>query len=154
MTEPTPDKLWISEPAGSWHNDNVELFFDVTGKGAGDFFQIIVDARNEGLLFVHAADKTGWKPKGIESDIHKGKDCWTAEVFVPFSEFKGLKDAQIPKTSSAGLSWLGNITRHRKADSYQKDKTPESAKELTRLNTRYSIWSADQSAFGMFKFIE
>ncbi len=154
MTEPTPDKLWKKEPAGNWHNDNIEIFFDVTGKGGGDFYQIIVDARNEGLLFIHAAEKTGWKPKGIKSDIHIGRDFWSAEVFIPFTEFKDHDGAQLPKTSSAGLFWIGNFTRHRKADAYQKDKTKGSVPELTRLNTRYSAWSADLSAFGKLKFVE
>lgn len=154
LTEPTPDKLWTKETPGSWHNDNVELFLDVTGKGAGDFFQIIVDARNEGLLTIHAAEDAGWKPKGVKSDIHVGADFWSIEVFVPFSEFAKLEGAQLPKTSSAGLFWLGNFTRHRKADGYQKDKTPGSSGEMQRLNTRYSKWSADQSAFGTLKFVE
>lgn len=154
MTEPTPDKLWISEPAGSWHNDNVELFFDVTGKGAGDYYQIILDARNEGLCTIHAAEKDGWKPKNLKSQIYKGKDFWSAEIFIPFSEFATLKDAQIPKTSSGGLFWLGNFTRHRKADGYCKNKTEGSIPEMQRLNTRYSGWSADQSAFGTLKFVE
>jgi len=154
LTEPAPDKLSVAKPAGSWHNDNVELFFDVTGKGEGDFYQIIVDARNEGLLFIHAAEDTGWKPKGVKSDIHRGDDFWSVEVFVPFSEFKDLEGAQIPKTSSGGLFWIGNFTRHRLADSHRKDKAPGSKSEMTRLNTRYSPFSRDQSAFGTLKFVE
>jgi len=154
MTEPTPEKLWVIEPAGSWHNDNIEVFWDVTGTGAGDYYQIILDARDEGLLFIHASEPTGWKPKGIKSNIHKGKDFWSAELFIPFSEFANTKDAQLPKTSSAGLFWLGNLTRHRKADGYQKDKSPGSIGEMSRLNTRYSFFSRDQNAFGKMKFVE
>ena len=154
MTEPTPGKLFVSEPAGSWHNDNVELFFDVTGKGAGDFYQIILDARNEGLFLSHASEPAGWKPKGVISNVRRGNGFWSAEIFIPFSEFASQNGAQIPKTSSGGLFWVGNFTRHRKVDGYEKDRPPGSTPELTRLNTRYSKWSADQNAFGVLKFRE
>lgn len=157
MTEPTPDKLYIKEPAGtpeSWGNDNVELLFDVTGKGEGDYYHIIFDARNEELFAKHSTDKESWKPKGIKKNIHRGKDLWSSEIFIPFSEFANLKGAQLPQTSSAGLFWIGNFTRHRVADSASKDKAPESVKELQRLNTLYSYWNADQGAFGVLKFKE
>jgi hypothetical protein len=154
MTEPTPHLLYTKDPAGSWHNDNVEAFFDVTGQGAGDFFQIILDARNEDLLCLHAAESGKWRAEGTKSHVFRGQDFWSAELFVPFNLFTKVNGAQVPKTSSAGLFWLGNFTRHRKCDCDDKAKTPGSERELQRLNTRYSPFSADQSAFGVLKFVE
>ena len=154
MTEPVPDKLFVTDPPGSWFNDNVELFLDVTGKGAGDYYQVILDARNEGLLLIHATEK-GWKGEGIRSNVARGKDCWTAEIYIPFQAFRNLKDAQIPSTSADGKFWIGNFTRHRVADAYQKEgKTPGSVSEMQRLNTCYQYPSADQSAFGVIQFVE
>ena len=120
MVEPTPDKLFVAKPSGSpesFWNDNVELLFDVTGKGAGDFFQVIVDARDEELFSTHSTDKEGWRPEGVKHRVFRGKDFWSAEVFVPFAAFAKVDGAQLPLTSSAGMFWLGNFCRHRVADS-------------------------------------
>ncbi len=154
MTEPTPDKLFLKEAPGSWINDNVEIFFDATGKGAGDFYQLLIDARDEGTITLHAAEKN-WKPKNIKSHVFVGKDFWSVEVYIPFTEFASLEGARLPTTSSSGISWIGNFMRHRNADSQSKEiKTPGSERELQRLYTRYSNWSADQNAFGPLKFME
>ena len=85
MTEPTPDKLFLKEAPGSWGNDNVELFFDATGKGSGDFYQMLIDARDEGIIMFHAAEKN-WKPKNIKSHVYIGKDFWSVEVYIPLVE--------------------------------------------------------------------
>ena len=154
MTEPTPDKLFLKEAPGSWVNDNVEIFFDVTGKGAGDYYQLLIDARDEGIVTFHAAEKN-WKPKNIKSHVYIGKDFWSVEVYIPFVEFASLEGARLPTTSSGGISWIGNFTRHRNADSQNKEnKTPGSEREIQRLYTRNSMWNADQSAFGPLKFVE
>ena len=154
MTEPTPDKLFLKEAPGSWVNDNVEIFFDATGKGSGDFYQMLIDARDEGIIMFHAAEKN-WKPKNIKSHVYIGKDFWSVEVYIPFTEFASLEGARLPTTSSSGISWIGNFMRHRNADSQSKEmKTPGSERELQRLYTRYSNWSADQNAFGPLKLVE
>lgn len=157
MTEPTPEKLYTKDPAGepeSWGNDNIELIFDVTGKGEGDYFHIIFDARDEEMFTKRSTEKAKWQFKNIKKKIYRGDDFWSCEIFIPFSEFKGVRNAQIPKTSSSGLFWIGNFSRHRVTDTKDKDKRPGSEKEMQRLNTRYSAWNADQSAFGILKFKE
>ncbi len=151
LTEPTPDKLCIKGPAGDWHNDNVELFLDVSGKGAGNYYQLIMDARDEG---VRAVNDKKWNLQGVKSKTFRGKDFWSAEIFIPYSAFAGSEDVLKPTTSANGVVWLGNFTRHRVADCREKDKAPDSTSEMTRLNTRYSIWSADQNAFGKLQFKE
>jgi hypothetical protein len=74
----------------------------ILGQLRHNFFQIILDARNEGLLCLHAAESGRWKADGIESNLSCGRDFWSAELFVPFNPFKRINGAQIPQTSSAG----------------------------------------------------
>ena len=162
MTEPTPGLLCTNMPPGNWHNDNIEIFFDVTGEGVGDCFQIILDARDEGLAgMTSMGENTSehnynrWSTEGLRSKVWRGADFWSAELFVPFERFRGIKGAQLPKFGAGNLFWLGNFMRHRKCDGYLKEgKTPGSEPEQQRLNTRYSDKSRDQSAFGVFKFKE
>ncbi len=151
MTEPTPEKLRTKGPPGDWHNDNVELFLDVSGKGAGNFYQLILDARDEG---VRAVNDKKWNVQGIKSKVFRGKDFWVAEIFIPYSAFAGAEGLQKPTTAANGAFWLGNFTRHRVADSREKEKEKDSTSEMSRLNTRYSIWSSDQNAFGKLQFKE
>jgi len=157
MTEPSPDKLYVKNAPGtpeSWGNDNVELLFDVTGKGEGDYFHIIFDAQNQALFARRSTDPEAWQPAGLRKGVQLGQDYWSAEMFIAFADLRSIKDAQLPKTSSAGLFWIGNFTRHRVADSSPTHEYPHSVPELQRLNTRYSTWNADQSAFGLLKFKE
>ncbi len=50
--EPDPDQLYVpltsADDPTLWHNDNVELFLDVTGKNEGQYYQFIISPRPDG----------------------------------------------------------------------------------------------------------
>lgn len=158
MTEPAPQTLKRSDPAAapeSWGNDNVELYFDVTGKGEGDYLQIIFDTRyKEGMFLRRSTASERWNPKGLRAEQSIGEGFWSAELFLPFAALKEVKDAQIPTTMAGGKFWVGNFTRHRVADSVLPDRPLGSDREMQRLNTTYGAWNSDQAAFGPLRFKE
>jgi len=136
--------LRCAEPDGTAVDrakNNVEIFFDVTGE-TGHYCQIILDAGNR--IDLHT-DGFLWVPKGIRSAVKVGADAWTAEVFVPYSDLRGIEGAQIPTSAAGGRYWAGNFIRWRDG---------KSGLDHSRLSTRAHAWNNDAAAFSKFSFIE
>ena len=121
--------------------NNLEIFFDVTGE-TGHYCQVILDAGNR--VDIHT-DGFLWVPKGIRTAVKLGADAWTAEVFVPYSDLRGLDGAQIPTSAAGGRYWAGNFIRWRDG---------KSGLDHSRLSTRAHAWNNDAAAFSKFSFIE
>ncbi len=158
MTEPTPDRLETRhgghDNGGVWWDDNVEIFLDVTGKRAGDFYQIIVSASR--AVFDNRNKDLAWEATGMKTGVFVGSDFWSLEVFLPFS---ALPDAVRPKPGAASTSfWTGNFTRHRVADCSiippPKTTLEGSTREYQRMNTTGSVTSDNLTDFAEIRFIE
>ena len=113
----------------------------MTGE-TGHYYQVILDAGNR--VEIHA-DGFLWVPKGIRTAVKLGADAWTAEVFVPYSDLRGLDGAQIPKSAEGGRYWAGNFIRWRDG---------RSGRDHSRLSTRAHAWNNDAAAVSRFSFIE
>lgn len=156
MTEPTPDRLERGikgrDDSMAWWDDNVEMLFDVTGKNEGEFYHFIYNP-NAAVADAKGKDFT-WSGDGIKAATHVGKDFWSLEVFVPYSQFP---EAAKPGSGSNTV-WFGNFTRHRVADQGLKPKVnmtnPDSKREYQRMNTTYAAPSNNLSDFAPIKFVE
>ncbi len=84
-----------------WHDDCVEIFLQRTG--AAGFCQLIVNTL--GTTYEARDEETSWNPK-IRAAAFKGKDSWSVEFSVPWSDLGG-----VPK---AGETWRVNFCRERK----------------------------------------
>lgn len=149
MTEPAVAQLVVNRNPGDYWNDSVEVFLDPSGQRS-DFYQIIADARDEGVSF-HGSQ---WKPEGIRSKSFRGDGFWSVEVWVPFTDIALIPGERHPKGSAEGIVWLGNFTRHRLADCYTAGHPEDSIRENQRLNTRGAQQNMDPSAMGPVVFIE
>jgi hypothetical protein len=155
MSEPTPDLLETKngghDNGNIWWDDCVEIFLDVTGKGEGEFYQIIVNA--DGAVFDSRIKDLSWECRGLKAKAFRGKDFWSLEVFIPYSAFP---DAVKPGTGPRS-SWKGNFMRHRVADQgLQSTKPPQpgSVREYTRMNTTGSTTSDNMTDFAEVRFVE
>ena len=153
--EPHTDQLYTPLEANDdpvlWHNDNVELFLDVTGKGEGQYYQFIIspnptvyDSHNRGTT-KHGA--SSWNAKDAKIAVHKGDGFWSLEVQLPYSVFE---DEVTPGT---GVQWVGQFTRHRIA-SAKKKRTRDNPREYSRLNFRFGGPSNNTGDFAPIKFVE
>jgi hypothetical protein len=121
-------------------DDNVEMIFDVTGKGAGDYVHFIISAA--GVVADARGQDYSWNLAGIQTGTAIGQDEWTAEIFLPFDSFGA--DALKPG-SGTNTQWLGNIMRHRVA-------TGDG--EQQRLNTTYAVPNENLSDLAPIVFRE
>jgi len=149
MTEPAVDKLVVDRTPGNYWNDSVEVFLDPAGEMA-DFYQIIADARDEGV----STHGSPWKPEGLRGKAFRGADFWSVEVWVPFTDIAKIPGARHPKGGAEGISWRGNFTRHRLADCWAAGRPADSVRENQRLNTRGAQQNMDPSAMGPIVFVE
>ena len=131
-----------------WHQDNVELFLDVTGKNEGDFYQFIITPQP--IVYDSRAGDTKWNAKDMKLAIGKEKDYWTVEIWFPNSVFP---DMQKPAT---GVIWVGQFTRLRKSSGrfFYKHKDKNNRTEYSRMNARFGGPSANSGDFGPIKFVE
>ena len=85
-----------------------------------------------------------------------GKDKWSMEVFIPFSDLKNFPKVQTPTTSANGIVWIGNLNRWRVGDLKlpKEQQVKDSKRCWTRLFTRYNMWNKDPAAFGPLPFVE
>ena len=156
--------FWFYEPATevmrrvttshTWRSDNFEIFIDPSGTGDGHFLQLFLYSK--GGFMARSFGAVKWNGEGVKSAVHIDKGWWSAEVFVPFDSLRVYPSAQLPNTSANGLCWTGNINRWRVGDAYTK-KTKEEQEMCTshqRLNTRFSPYNRDPSAFSTWKFVE
>jgi hypothetical protein len=154
MTEPYPGKINTEnggrDSGNLWWDDNVEIFLDVTGKNEGEYYQLIMNAKNE--VFDSLLKDVAFNWEGVKGASHVGADFWSMEIYVPYSAFK---DAVVPGPAKH-VQWYGNFTRHRVADSRQKGVTPAegSTREYQRMNTTGSVTSDNLSDFGAVRFVE
>jgi hypothetical protein len=150
MSDPTPNLIAHSRTGRDneqlWWDDCVEILVDPTAKNQGDFYHFIVSAG--GAVIDSHADDRGWNSPGIQTAAAITPQGWTLEVFIPFEDFKdGVKPV-----AGEGGTWSGNFTRHRVADTQQKDHPPESEEDYQRLNTTYAHASTNLADFGPILF--
>ncbi len=137
MTEPATAKLRTDRKGRDnsmlWWNDCVELLFDVTNKGEGEYYHIILSAAE--VIADAKLKDYGWDCEGLKVATSIGSDHWSLEVFVPFAAFpEAVKPAH-----GGQAQWLGNFTRHRLADSGQSGAPADSTGEYQRLNTTFVV---------------
>lgn len=119
-----------------YFDDCVEIFLDVEGRRS-KYYQII--ANSVGALYDGTAAGKEWNAEGAKAVVHKDKDFWSIEVFVPFSDFPEKPQVKI------GSVWYGNFCRTR----YMH---PEPTIQRWSTLKRYS--NLDFSAFGKLRFVE
>ena len=150
MTEPATNKLQMSRTGRDnstlWWDDNIELLLDVTSKGQGEYYHLIITPAN---VVADAKGKDfGWNLQGLKTAASIAADHWDMEVFIPFAAFpEAVKPAP-------GTKWLGNFTRHRLADAGQPGAAPGSVSEYQRFNTTFANPSENLSDFGPIQFAE
>lgn len=123
-----------------WANDNYEIFFS-PGMKREEEFQFVFDAlKNQFLgtkrhLPIPQPFNNHWKAPGfkLESRFDSGK--WTAEFFIPFSVFTGIKAPRPYET------WHCNIVRNKMGTE------PESSGTSMTLGNNHNL-----SMFGIIKF--
>ena len=129
-------------------NETLEFFVDPTGNGDGGYCQVIWDISNKTHLTSHDGK---WKPQGIVTAVHEGKDFWSVEVFLPFSAFESIAGVQIPTTAAGGKCWAGNVCRLWA----KKGESLPNRNRWSRLYTRNNNpWNKDSAAFGVWQFVE
>ena len=149
MTEPSQGALkkdMNSRDDGTlWWQDCAELYIDPSGNNSGTFAQLILTA-GDGLWDSWGGD-TAWTCEGLKRAMHVDKDYWSMEVFVPV---KSLPKALAPAT---GVSWYGQITRHRLSDGLTPDGKKGGA-ENQKMNAQSGGFNANTSDFAPIRFEE
>ena len=138
-------------------NETLEFFFDCSGNGNGNYYQLIVDIRNQPQAYVGRGMKV-WSLDGVRTAVARQADGWSCEVFIPFEGLKDFPGLQLPEgTAAAGRFWSGNVCRYRAVRPGEKDgdvKNPNGIGSFSRLYTRGSDWNKDSAAFGKLQFKE
>jgi len=149
MAEPNPKALVrdikTSDDPLAWHNDNVEVFLDVTGQKEGRYYQFIINP-NPAVWDGKDGDAT-WSAEGMKLAVQVGDDCWTVEMYLPLAALAG---GLRPGT---GVAWAGQFTRHRISDG-RTNRSEDNYPEYSRLNFRFGGGSANVADFGMIRFVE
>ena len=147
MAEPSPEKLKrevkTNDHGMTYWDDSVDLFFDPSGKNMGDFVQLIVNAN--GAVQDIKNGSGSWTAEGLKTASKLGQGCWTMEVYVPF---KALGDNVRYGT---GVTWFGQITRHRMSD---QGTSPESIPENQKLNAKFTGFNSNLNDFSPITFRE
>lgn len=117
-------------------DDCIELFLDVEGKRSR-YYQIIANSR--GAIYDGTAAGKDWNTVGTKASPRKGKDRWSIEIFVPFTDFPEKPQVRI------GSVWYGNFCRSRNTSKSQ---------EIQRWSTLKRYSNLDFSAFGKLRFVE
>jgi len=148
MQEPDPKALHrdikTHDDSMAWHNDNVEIFLDVSGRNSGDFYQLIINPNR--AVWSAWRNDVKWEPKGMEVGVHLGEDFWNVEVYLPYRMFDK------PKRPGTGVKWVGQFTRHRISNGrFGKGNPP---KEYSRLNFKFGGASRNFADFAPIQFVE
>ncbi|MBO7721089.1 MAG: DUF4838 domain-containing protein [Kiritimatiellae bacterium] len=152
--EPAVEKMNLAAPKGDpWSQDTFEIFMDCSGRGEGHWYQLLLDCNKRISYF---SDTGNWKGKDVKVGIHSGQGFWSMEVYVPYSDLDSFEHGQFPTTSANGCVWTGNMIRWRVGDMKlpKEQRIPDSRREMSRLNTRFSHWNRDQAAFSKWVFRE
>ena len=122
------------------HEDNsIEIFISQPEKKE-NYLQILFNSLGFSFSIMKENGRKFNPKSSCKIKVHKEKDKWTAEVFIPFSILH--TKTQISK----GIEFPVNIVRNR--------KTGIILGETQRLNTRYKKRNNDLSAFGTIKLSE
>ncbi len=144
MSEPNPaalqkEKSGQDDGALYWQ-DCVELFIDPTGTNEGNYFHFLLTA---GLArFDARKDDTTWTCEGLDFQTFVGEDFWSMEVVIPTSAIGATLT-----TGSTGVTWFGQFTRHRMADSV-------GGNENQKMNANQGGFNSNTGDFGELRFEE
>ncbi len=119
-----------------YNDDCMEIFLDVTGERQ-KYYQII--ANSLGAIYDGTAAGKEWDASGVKAAVHKDKDFWSLELFMPFSDFPEKPQVKI------GAVWYGNFCRSRYTPTTQ---------QIQRWSTLKRYSNLDFSAFGKLRFVE
>ena len=129
-------------------NDNMELFVDVTGAKAGNYYQWLINPI--GTVLDIRDDDPAWNPDKSKVATFVGEDFWSVEVFLPYAMFADEKDFVKP---AGGKSWVGQFARHRISDGRDSD-ADESLNEYNRFNNILGGFTSNAADFGTIQFVE
>lgn len=138
LTEPEVDKIKATctrHDQDVYGDDCIELFLDVSGQRKR-YYQVV--ANSLGTIYDGTAEGGEWNATGAKAVACKGKDFWSLEVFVPFSDFPEKLQVKV------GAVWYANFMRSR-----YREKM-----EIQRWSTLYRPSNHDFSAFGKVRFVE
>ena len=149
--EPTPPDLVRTikarDDSMAWHQDNIELFLDVTGQNEGRFYQWIINPNP--TIYDSKYGDVSWNADSAKIAVHLGEDFWSLEVYLPNELFD---DMVKPATN---VEWVGQFTRHRISSARDpKKRSDRNRSEYTRLNYKFGGPSANTGDFGKIKFVE
>jgi len=146
MTEPDVAGIKATvdsrDHALTWHDDCVEIYVDTAGENRGDFVQAIVNA-NQAVQDMKSGDDT-FNFKNLKTGVHKDKDYWSMEIFVPYA------DLAYEKATSGGDRWGIQLTRHRTGR--QGGEHPVS--ENQKMNAGSGGFNSNLSDFSFLNFPE
>ena len=145
MTEPNPEGLvkdiQARDDSEIYWQDCVETFLDVTGTGAGSYYQWIITAGNTVADFKNG--DVSWNLLEAKSAVFIGKDYWSMELYLPFSAFP---EAKRPGT---GTEWLCQFTRNRMS----KGKAV-AGQENQKMNAQFGGFNSNLADFAALQFVE
>jgi hypothetical protein len=135
------------DDAMAWHQDNIELFLDVTGRNEGRFYQWIINPNP--TIYDSRHGDVSWNADTAKVAVHTDRDFWSLEVYLPNELFPEMVK---PAT---GAEWVGQFTRHRISSAKDPKKRSDTNRpEYTRLNYKFGGPSANTGDFGKIKFVE
>ena len=114
------------------------------------FFLIVANRlATNGAVYDARGGDTSWNVEGMELVAVVGKDSWNLEFSLPYDS---LPDVKIPGT---GVEWSVQITRHRLADTRDKENKAEgSIREYQLMNCRFGGFSNNRANFAPLRFQE
>ena len=142
--EPDVKKI-VSQPrdrdGNVWSDDSVEVFIKPGPQASRDYHQVTVNA--DGSLYDAFGGDKGWNAK-VRAAAHKGKDHWSVEIALPFSQMK------LPSSKARRRGpWRLNLTRMRPARGQQfTEETALAPTESTSSHVPAKFAYAFMEAFG------
>ena len=130
------------DDALAYWQDCVEVFLDVTGRGAGDFYQFTVNAAGT-VCDSHKTD-VAWDLPGLKTKSYLGDGFWSMEIYFPLA---GFPTALRPGT---GVEWYGQLCRHRMDDKAKSAKGHENQK----CNANFGGPNSNVADFAPIRFVE
>ncbi len=131
-----------------WHNDCVEIFFDVTGENQGKLYQLIITPGGGHWTARHG--DTAWELEGLEIGVHidEAGGFWSLEVVIP--------TAGIPEVDrvGTGVEWFGQFTRHRYGPGKRPGATRGVSHENQKMNAQFGGFNSNLGDFAPVIFVE